>query len=114
MSIEVALDDLGEAIGRRTGQAYLVSVRPTDGGFRPHVVSVTPRRDDDGTIAVGAGRRTGRNVGDHPEVTLLWPVDDGDPTHSLLVDGTAVASPDGEELVVTPTSAILHRVRASR
>ncbi len=107
MSIEVPLDDLGEAIARRTGQAYLVSIR----GSRPHVVSVAPRSAPDGSLVVGAGRRTAANVAERPEVTLLWPADGGDPTHSLLVDGTAAASADGAELVVTPSSAILHRAR---
>lgn len=115
MSIEVAPDELGEAIGRRKGQAYLVTIRPGEGGpERPHVVSVTPRVGPDGTISVGAGRRTASNVAAHGVVTLLWPVDDGDPHHSLLVDGTATVSEDGAHLVVTPTSALLHRVRASR
>lgn len=109
MSIPVPLDELAAAIGRRTGQTYLVSIRDE----RPHVVAVTPTVRDDGTLVVGAGRRTSLNVAERPEVTLLWPVDDGDPKHSLLVDGTATASPgDDETLEITPTSAILHRVRA--
>lgn len=111
MSIEVALEDLADAIAPRTGQAYLVSVR----GTRPHVVAVTPRVDAAaGTVVIGAGRRTARNVADNPEVTLLWPVDEGDPKHTLLVDGTAAPTTDGEDLVVTPTSAILHRARPGR
>ncbi len=109
MSIPVELDDLPEQIAGRTGQAYLVTIRDQ----RPHVVSVTPHPHG-GTIVVGAGRRTAMNVAGHPEVTLLWPTDDGDPQHSLLVDGTAAPTADGEELVITPTSAILHRVRAGR
>lgn len=109
MSIPVALEDLPAAIAGRTAQAYLVTVR----GRRPHVVSVQPRTEG-GAVVVGAGRRTAANVADDPEVTLLWPVDEGDPHHSLLVDGTAAPGEDGDDLVVTPTSAILHRVRASR
>lgn len=109
MSIEVELDELGAAVAARRAQPYLVTIRDT----RPHVVSVSPRFAG-GAVVVGAGRRTAVNVAEHPEVTLLWPVDEADPKHSLLVDGTAVVSADGEELVVTPTSAILHRVRAPR
>ncbi|HEU5150144.1 MAG TPA: pyridoxamine 5'-phosphate oxidase family protein [Iamia sp.] len=110
MSITVELADLPGRIAGRTAQAYLVTVRDR----RPHVVSVTPTVRDDGALVVGAGRRTARNIAEHPEVTLLWPVDADDPTHSLLVDGTAAPTPDGEDLVITPTSAILHRVRAGR
>lgn len=109
MSIPVELDDLPERIAGRTGQAYLVTIRDR----RPHVVSVTPRVDA-GTVVVGAGRRTAMNIAEHPEVTLLWPIDDGDPKHSLLVDGTAAPTASGEELVITPTSALLHRVRTGR
>jgi hypothetical protein len=107
MSIPVALEDLAATVATRTAQPYLVTVRDR----RPHVVSVAPTPVD-GTLVVGAGRRTSANVVENPEVTLLWPADAGDPKHSLLVDGTAAASADGEALVVTPTSAILHRVRA--
>jgi hypothetical protein len=110
VSITVELDDLPAAIARRTAQAYLVTVRET----RPHVVSVTPTPQPDGTIVVGAGRRTAMNVAERPEVTLLWPTDEGDPKHSLLADGTAAPTSDGEDLVITPTSAILHRVRSGR
>lgn len=110
MSIAVELADLPTRIAARTAQAYLVTVRES----RPHVVSVTPVAGEAGTLVVGAGRRTSANIAEHPEVTLLWPVDEGDPKHSLLVDGTAAPGDDGETLVVTPTSAILHRVRAGR
>ncbi|HEX7132416.1 MAG TPA: pyridoxamine 5'-phosphate oxidase family protein [Iamia sp.] len=108
MSIPVELDDLPGRIATRTGQAYLVTVRES----RPHVVAVAPATGDGGTLVVGAGRRTSANIAEHPEVTLLWPTDEADPKHSLLVDGTAAPGTDGETLVITPTSAILHRVRA--
>jgi hypothetical protein len=111
MSIPVELADVAEAIERRTAQAYLVSIRAE----RPHVVSVTPTVDADGRIVVGAGRRTALNIAERPEVTLLWPIDEADPKHSLLVDGTAAPSGgDDETLTITPTAAILHRVRATR
>lgn len=51
-------------------------------------------------------RSTARNVAANPVVTLLFP-----PTvhhgYSLIVDGTAEDT--GTELLVTPTSAVLHR-----
>ena len=110
MSIPVELPDLPDRIAGRSGQAYLVSIRDQ----RPHVVSVTPAAQPDGTLVVGAGRRTSLNIAEHPEVTLLWPVDESDAKHSLLVDGTAAPGADGETLVITPTSAILHRARPGR
>lgn len=109
MSIEVPLSELPDAVAARSAAAYLVTIR----GTRPHVVSVTPRLDA-GAIVVGAGRRTALNVAESPEVTLLWPVDEADPKHSLLVDGAATVTTDGEEIVITPTSAILHRARPTR
>lgn len=109
MSIAVELADLPGRIASRTAQAYLVSIRAE----RPHVVSVAPEPQDDGTLVVGAGRRTARNVAERPEVALLWPTDAVDPRHSLLVDGTAAPAADADTLVITPTSAILHRVRAA-
>jgi len=103
----VDLAELAERIAAREATAYLVTL----GAERPHVVSVSPTVAG-GTIVVGAGRKTAANATERPAVTLLWPVDAADPRHSLLVDGTAVASADGETLTVTPTGAILHRVRA--
>lgn len=107
MSIDVALADLPAAVAARRARPYLVSVR----GDRPHVVSVTVGLRD-GVLVVGAGRRTAANLAGNPSVTLLWPLDEDDPHHTLLVDGTAAADPEGETLAITPTSAVLHRARA--
>lgn len=109
VSIDVPIEELPAVVAERGPDAYLVSVRDT----RPHVVAVTVAWRD-GDLVVGAGRRTGRNVADRPLVTLLWPVTDHHPKHSLLVDGTARTSEDGEWLHVTPTSAILHRAGGRR
>ncbi len=109
MSIEVRIDDLPEVVAERGPDAYLVTVRDT----RPHVVAVSVVVRD-GDLVVGAGRRTAMNIVDRPLATLLWPVTDRHPNHSLLVDGTARSSDDGEWLVITPTSAILHRAGGRR
>lgn len=109
MSIEVAVTDLPDTIAERGADAYLVTVRDD----RPHVVAVSVVCVD-GTLVVGAGRRTGMNIADHPATTLMWPVTDAHPKHTLLVDGTAEMSADGEWLVITPTSAILHRAGGRR
>ena len=109
MSIDVSLQDLHEVVAERGPDAYLVTVRDT----RPHIVAVLVT-ERDGTLVVAPGRRTARNIEDRPLVTLLWPVDGEHPHHSLLVDGTARISDDGEWLEITPTSAVLHRVGGRR
>lgn len=109
VSIDVTLEDLGTVIDERGPGAYLVTVRED----RPHVVAVAVAQRD-GALVVGAGRRTAMNIEDHPSVTLLWPTTPEHPKHTLLVDGTAAMSDDGEWLVITPTSAILHRAGGRR
>ena len=109
VSIAVSLQDLDSVVAERGPDAYLVTVRDT----RPHVVAVTVTCAD-GTLVVGAGRRTSRNIDDRPLATLLWPVSPEHPKHSLLVDGTARLDDDGEWLVITPTSAVLHRAGGRR
>ena len=109
MSIDVKLEDLADVVRSRGADAYLVTVRDT----RPHVVAVSVVIRDT-RLVVAPGRRTSRNIVDRPLVTLLWPVTDEHPNHSLLVDGTAQLSADGEWLEITPTSAILHRAGGRR
>lgn len=104
VSIAVDLADLPAAIADRGAAAFLV----TSGEIRPHVVSVAVTVVGD-HLEVGAGRRTAANATARPEVTLLWPVDAGHPANSLLVDGTASISADGERLEIVASSAILHR-----
>lgn len=109
MSIDVSLGELPGVVAERGPDAYLVTVRDT----RPHVVAVSVAWRD-GELVVGAGRRTAMNIVDRPQVTLLWPVTDEHPKHSLLVDGDARTSEDGAWLVIAPTSAILHRAGGRR
>jgi hypothetical protein len=109
VSITVKLEDLPGVIAERGPDAYLVTVRDT----RPHIVAVSVVCRD-GLLVVGAGRRTAINVEDRPLATLLWPVSPEHPKHSLLVDGTARTSDDGAWLIITPTSAILHRAGGRR
>lgn len=109
MSIPVELRDLAAALDR-VGSGYLLST-PLSGqaAGRPKVVTVDPFPDG-GLLRVPApGRGTLRNVADNSHVSLaFWPAE----RHglSLLVDGTAEA--DGEDVVVTPASAVWHRPRA--
>jgi len=62
---------------------------------------------EDGALRVDTpGRGSIANVGVNQVVTLLFlPLTN--PGMSLLVDGTAVA--DGDDIVITPTGAVLHR-----
>jgi hypothetical protein len=109
VSIDVALDDLARVIAGRGPLAYLVTV----GAAGPRVVSASVEVDGV-DLVMAAGRHSLANVADRPSVTLLWPPDEGDPAHSLLVDGTARPDVDGTRIRVAPTSAILHRVRTGR
>ncbi|MCB1038220.1 MAG: hypothetical protein R2701_01235 [Acidimicrobiales bacterium] len=109
MSIRVDLQDLPSVVAERGLAAYLVTVRDD----RPHVVMVQVGSRE-GLLVVAPGRRTSANIADRPEVTLLWPVSVTHPNHSLLVDGRAAMSVDGEWLEIEPTSAVLHRVGGRR
>lgn len=83
--------------------AYLATV---SGGQRAHLVAVRPVLVG-GVVHVPApGRTSSRNVEEHRTVTLVWPPAEVD-GYSLIMDGTGVLA--GDELVVTPTRAVLHR-----
>jgi hypothetical protein len=103
MSVRVELNDVPVQLGRFGAAAFLVTVG--DDG-RPHPASVRVEAAD-GVLRAGAGRRTRVNVEQRRDVTLLWagPVDG----YGLLVDGTAAI--EDESVVVTPTSAILHKLQ---
>lgn len=83
--------------------AYLATVGQEQ---RAHIVAVRPELHGDVFRIRQPGRTSGRNIGQHQAVTLVWPPADVD-DYSLIVDGTGTF--DGEELVVTPTRAVLHR-----
>jgi hypothetical protein len=102
MSKEVALAELAAALDR-FAFAYLATVGE---GQRAHIVAVRPVLEGHALRIPKPGRTTGRNVGQQPAVTLVWPPADAE-DYSLIVDGTGVL--EGEELVVTPTRAVLHR-----
>lgn len=102
VSMDVALDDLATTLDRYTF-AYLTTVGT---GTRAHIVAVRPVLDGVVLRITQPGGKTGRNVGEQPAVSLVWPPSDPD-GYSLIVDGTGVL--DGDELGVTPTRAVLHR-----
>lgn len=102
VSIPVAPADLATAL-RDRGPGYLLTT--TDG--RVKVVTVEPDAEPGGTLHVTApGRGSLRNITANRRVTLLFPPVEHH-GYTLLVDGDAEAV--GDDLVVTPDSAVLHR-----
>lgn len=107
MSIPVELDALAAAIDERGPVAFFLTGGPDS---RPHATHAVVEWSD-GVIRVPAGRKSARNAGERPAVSLLWPPreDDG---YSLIVDGDAtVEGTPGEDAfaVITPSFAVLHR-----
>lgn len=101
MSVPVAIDDLAETL---TG--FDAGFLLTTSDDRVKAVSVAPVLAG-GVLRLSApGRGSVANVGANPTVTLLFPPRTP-PDFSLLVDGTAVV--DGDDVVVTPTAAVLHK-----
>lgn len=113
MSIAVDIDDLPDAVAERTF-GYLLTV---GGDERPKAVALVPTVVD-GELRFTVGAGTGRNVGERPRVSIVFPPTATD-EFSLLVDGDARLEPcaagargaDGGEMlvVVTPTWAVRHR-----
>ena len=101
MSIVVPLEDLADQVAER-GAGYLM----TTAGGRPHilhlnfVVTGTELRAEVGTSAKA-------NIGDQPEVSMLWPGRTAD-EYSLIADGEATIEGDATA-VITAVGAILHR-----
>jgi|SRR6478609_3672054 len=101
MSVVVDLADLPERL-REFDRGYLLTAK--DGLVK--AVSVRAAAEDGGLLVVAPGGGSLRNIGVNPAVTLLFPPLD-DPGMTLLVDGTAAA--EGDDIRVTPTSAVLHK-----
>jgi len=101
MSVVVDLADLPARL-QDYDRGYLLTTR--DGLVKAVSVRAVV---EDGTLRVPTpGRGSVANVGGTPAVTLLFPPL-ANPGMTLLVDGTAVA--DGDDVVVTPTGAVLHK-----
>lgn len=104
VSIPVEIGDITAALPR-FGSGYLLTT--TDG--RVKVVTVDPVGEDAGLRIAAPGRGTLANLAANPTVTLVFPPLEPH-GYSLLVDGSATV--DGDDVVVTPTSAVLHRPAA--
>lgn len=104
MSVAVELDALWDHVRQFGDTPYLVTASAE---ARPHVVSVTVRIDGE-VLRLPGGNTTRANVTANPTATLLWSAAPGG-DYCLIVDGDAVAA-ENDELVITPTRAVLHRV----
>ncbi|MDH4146576.1 MAG: pyridoxamine 5'-phosphate oxidase family protein [Acidimicrobiia bacterium] len=102
MSVPVELSELRAAVERFGPVAFLLTTAE-DG--RPHAVSFELRWVDDRLVGAG-GNRTRRNASSRSLVSLLWPATEAG-GYNLIVDGDAAL--DGDDIVVTPTWAVLHR-----
>lgn len=102
MSIPVELSQLATTVGRYRFAYLLTSAH--EGA--PHVVAVTPAWQDGRFVIAGLGQRTRTNAGERPAVALVWPPQDASEP-SLIVDGQATV--DGQQLMVIPARAVLHR-----
>lgn len=101
MSVLVDLADLPERL-QEFDRGYLLTSK--DGLVK--AVSVRAVPDGAGLRVATPGRGSVANVRANPHVTLVFPPLTN-PGMSLLVDGTG--SVDGEDVVVTPTGAVLHK-----
>lgn len=102
MSKVVEISDLAESLAEYSA-GYLLTWS-SDG--RVKVVSVRPSYSGGVFTLVTPGRGSCANASGNEQVTLLFPPLT-QPGFSLIVDGTA--SVVGEDIVVRPGSAILHR-----
>ena len=101
MSVAVPLTDLAEKLTEHPW-GYLVTVSDAQ---RAHSLAV-PTQLVDGVLVADAGKGTRANATARPDVTMVFPGADGS-AYSLIVDGTAMVT--DEQVLVTPTSAVLHR-----
>ncbi|CAN5261500.1 hypothetical protein BH09ACT12_BH09ACT12_24330 [soil metagenome] len=105
MSIPVDVADLNTALAD-FGAGYLLTASP---GGRVKAVTVEPRVVEGRLVVFGPGRGSVANVGANASITVLFPplAQRG---YTLLVDGEAtIGGADGEDVVVVPTGAVLHR-----
>ncbi len=102
MSKVVELPDLEAALSD-FGSGYLLTVGDQ---HRVKLVSTAPTFLDGAFVVSAPGGGSLANAAVHPAVTLLFPPLE-QPGLSLIVDGTC--SVQGDDIVVHPSSAILHR-----
>ncbi|MEX1105122.1 MAG: pyridoxamine 5'-phosphate oxidase family protein [Ilumatobacteraceae bacterium] len=102
MSIQVPIPELQAKLADYPW-AFLVTVSAEG---RPHSLAVATEFFPDGALRLHVGRTSMANVGERPEVTLLFPPASGT-EYSVVVDG--LATPADGDLRVEATTAVLHR-----
>lgn len=105
MSIPVDVARLDEALAH-FGAGYLLTVTPE---ARTKVLTVDAVVEDGRLRVTGPSPGSARNLEANPAVTLVFPPAEAH-GFTLIVDGTGASR--GEDFVVTPASAILHRPSA--
>ncbi len=101
MSIPVPLTELVTTLAAYPW-GYLVTVGDD---MRAHSLAV-PTNYDGKSLRAAGGRTARRNIVSRPDVTMVFPHPAAG-EYSLIVDGTATE--DGDDVVVVPSHAVLHR-----
>ena len=102
MSVPVDLAELGGVVAD-AGSGYLLSTSSPS----IKVVTIDPVVEPDGRLrVVGPGRGTLANLAANPVVSLVFPPREHH-GYTLIVDAEAQA--EGDDVLVTPTAAVLHR-----
>ncbi len=104
MSVAVDLAELGTVLGEYDA-GYLLST--TQG--RVKAVTVDPELIEGALVVREPGGGSSRNIIANAQVTVLFPPLERH-GYTLLVDGTATL--DGDDALVAPVSAVLHRPAA--
>ena len=91
------------AEAERLGTVPYLLTSSTDG--RPHAVA-TAVAWADGGLLVSAGRKSLANIAARPLLSVMWPAPDA-ASYALFVDGAGEIR--GEEVLVVPSRAVLHR-----
>ncbi|MGH1493080.1 MAG: hypothetical protein ACRBK7_27405 [Acidimicrobiales bacterium] len=106
MSIRVESADLPDEILAR-GPGFLLSSVMDSRPHAAHLSFEVAAANGQVELRAGAGRTARANCQQRPAVTVLWPSIEAD-GHSLIVDGEARLDGD-EHVIITVTSAVLHR-----
>ncbi len=110
MSIKVEVTELAAELERYGNAPFVMT---SSGKGRPHIIQLLVGLVD-GKIVARPGRSCSRNIAVQPELSLLWPAF-AEGEYSLIVDGVAelvgddAVSDEPAQMIITPTSGILHR-----
>lgn len=108
MSVPVPVEELAETVARYGYATMLLTVNSEPRSHATNVIVTV----DGATVTCGVGRKTTRNLVEHPLVSFMWsPIEEGG--YTLIADGEAIVEPAGDDeggtATITITKAILHR-----